>query len=98
MKENLTFVTEYLQQMQRRLVAEDASTGGHEWHHSFQQCLSEHIKDLRCMDPDTSVSDIQDALSSLPSDSNSGEMVTMMQQYSDILISMVHKKIAEPKK
>lgn len=93
MKDHLTFVNEYLEQMRRRLAAESESTDGNAWQHLFQQTLSEHIKSVHRADPS-----IQQALSALPGDASSGQMVSMMQQYSDILISMVNNKIAEPKK
>lgn len=88
MKNHLTFVNEYMTQVQRRLVAETSGSSAPDraaWSHSFQDTLSEHLKALRRMEP-------------LPGDSGSGEMVSMMQQYSDLLISMVHQKMAEPKK
>lgn len=89
-------------QMQRRLADESAEpTERDAWHQSFHETISEHIKSIRRIDPSSNeiavTNRIQEALNSLPSDSTSGEMVSMMQQYSDFLISMVHKKMGEPK-
>lgn len=100
MKEHLMFVSEYMQQMQRRLADKSIEPSERDmWHQSFQQTLSEHVNSIRRIDPSSSdTGRIEEALNSIPIDSNSSEMVTMMQQYSDFFISMVHKKMGEPKK
>lgn len=87
-------------QMQMRLADESAEpTERDAWLQCFHETISEHIKSIRRIDPSPNdTSRIQEELKQLlPSDSTSGEMVTMMQQYSDFIISMVHKKMGEPK-
>ncbi|XP_054279530.1 mitogen-activated protein kinase-binding protein 1 isoform X2 [Macrosteles quadrilineatus] len=91
-----SMILEFMNQMQRRLADETVDMSERSiWKNSFQEAIQEYIKSLSKA---AMTNKIQEALDSLPSDSASNsEVVSMVQQCSDILISMVQQKMSEPK-